>query len=172
MTSRERLTRAFLWVAVFFWGVGLGAKLFDLIILASAWGATPPDSLNLLPYGPRFPFNPGDFFQPLSALMLVAVVGALISGWKTPFEYRVWLWAPVLAFAVIWIATPTMFWPMIHELYGAATGKIVRSEGELTHLVRRWIIADWLRSATIAVGFIASIRAISMPYPREGSTKT
>lgn len=166
MTSRERLTRVFLWIAVFLWGIGLGAKLFDLIVLAGAWGAAPPTSLSLLPYGPRFPFNPGDFFQPLSALMLVAVAGALISGWKTRSEYRIWLWVPVLAFVIIWIATPTVFWPMIHELYGAATGRITRSEAELIHLVRRWIIADCLRTALIAVGFIASIRAISLPYPQ------
>jgi hypothetical protein len=33
MTSRERLTRAFLWLSVIGWGIGLGAKLFDLLVL-------------------------------------------------------------------------------------------------------------------------------------------
>ena len=62
--SSERLTRLFLWLSIFGWGVGLGAKLFDLIVLAGAWSAAPPASLSLLPYGPRYPLNPGDFFQP------------------------------------------------------------------------------------------------------------
>ena len=165
--SRERLTRAFLWFSVIGWGIGLGGKLFDLLILAGAWGAAPPASLALLPYGPHFPRNPGDFFQPLSLVMVAGILGALISGWKTRFGYRVWLWLPVITFLIIWMFTPTVFWPMINELYGAASGKLIRSDVELIHLVRRWIIWDWWRVVMIAVGFFSSIRAISVPYPRQ-----
>ncbi len=163
--SREQLTRGFLWVSVLGWGIGLGAKLFDLIVMARAWGAAPPASLALMPYGPHYPLNPGDFFQPLSALMVVGILGALISGWKTPLQYRAWLWVPVIAFLTIWILTPTVFWPMIHELYGAGSGKIVRSDAELILLVRRWMIWDWLRVALIAAGFVSSVCAISIPFP-------
>lgn len=165
--SRERWTRAFLWIAVLGWGIGLGAKLFDLTVLAGAWSAAPPASLALLPYGPRFPMNPGDFFQPLSVPMAVGIVGALISGWKTRLDYRVWLLLPVIAFLALWIFTPTVFWPMNGELYAAASGRIARSDAELIHLARRWVTWDWFRVAGIALGFVSSIRAISMPYPRE-----
>ena len=164
--SREQLTRGFLWVSVLGWGIGLGAKLFDLIVVARAWGAAPPASLALMPYGPHYPLNPGDFFQPLSALMVVGILGALISGWKTPLQYRVWLGVPVITFVIIWIFTPTVFWPMIRELYGAGSGKIVRSDAELRLLVRRWMIWDWLRVAVIATGFVSLVRAISVPFPR------
>jgi len=164
--SREQLTRGFLWVSVLGWGIGLGAKLFDLIVVARAWGAAPPASLALMPYGPHYPLNPGDFFQPLSALMVVGILGALISGWKTPLQYRVWLWVPVITFVIIWIFTPTVFWPMIRELYGAGSGKIVRSDAELILLVRRWMIWDCLRVAVIATGFVSLVRAISVPFPR------
>ena len=81
--SRTQLTRGFLWVSILGWGIGLGAKLFDLLVVARAWGAAPPASLALMPYGSRYPMDPGDFFQPLSALMVVGILGALISGWKT-----------------------------------------------------------------------------------------
>ena len=164
--SRASLTRIFLWFSVLGGGIGLGAKLFDLIVVAGAWGAAPPTSLTLMPYGPRYPVNPGDFFQPLSALMLVGILGALISGWKTRLEYRIWLWVPVIAFLIIWIFTPTVFWPMIGELYGAGSGKIVRSDAELILLVRRWMIWDWLRVSVIAIAFLSSVRAISVPFPR------
>ncbi|HKB99762.1 MAG TPA: DUF1772 domain-containing protein [Terriglobales bacterium] len=163
---REQLTRGFLWVSVLGWGIGLGAKLFDLIVVASAWGAAPPASLALMPYGPHYPLNPGDFFQPLSALMVVGILGALISGWKTPLQYRVWVLVPVITFVIIWIFTPTVFWPMIRELYGAGSGKIIRSDAELILLVRRWMIWDWLRVAVIAAGFVSLVRAISTPFPR------
>ncbi len=78
----------FLWMSALGWGVGLGAKLFDLLVVAGAWAAAPPTSFALLPYGPRFPMNPGDFFQPLSLVMTVGILGAIISGWKTPFQLR------------------------------------------------------------------------------------
>jgi hypothetical protein len=57
--SRAQLTRGFLWLSVLGWGIGLGAKLFDLLVVAGAWGAGPPTSLALMPYGPRYPMNLG-----------------------------------------------------------------------------------------------------------------
>ena len=169
MPLRLRVMRFFLWVSVIGWGIGFGAKLFDLLIVAGAWGASPPSSLALMPYGPPYPMNPGDFFQPLSILMVGGMLGALISGWKTRFEYRFWLWLPVIMFLLIWIFTPTVFWPMIHKLYGAGSGKIVISDADAIHLVRRWFIWDWARVAMIAVGFVSSVRAISLPVPTKSS---
>src|SRR5260370_8221519 len=125
--SRAQLTRGFLWLSVLGWGIGLGAKLFDLIVVAGAWGAAPPTSLALMPYGPRYPINPGDFFQPLSALMVVGILGALISGWKTRLEYRIWLWGPVITFFIICIFTPTVFGPLIHKPYAPASAKLART---------------------------------------------
>jgi hypothetical protein len=165
MPWRMRLTRIFLWISVLAGGIGLGAKIFDLLVLAGAWGAAPPASLALMPYGSRFPMNPGDFFQPLSVVLLVGVLGALISGWKTPFEYRVWLWLSAGMFIIIWIFTPTVFWPMIRELYGAGRGSIVISDADVVRLVRRWVFCDWLRVLAIAVAFVSSVRAISVPFP-------
>jgi hypothetical protein len=88
-SSRARWLVIFLWVSVSAWGIGLGAKLFELVVLISAWAANPPASLSLLPYEPRWPFNPGDFFQPLSGLLVIGTVGALVSGWNTSRTYKV-----------------------------------------------------------------------------------
>ncbi len=163
--SHLRWTRTFLWLSVTAWGIGLGAKLFDLIVLASAWGAFPPASLRLYPYGRSWPVDPGDFFQPLSGFILIASVGALVSGFKTGSRYRLWLWLPVIAFLLIWIVTPTVFWPLIVELYRVANNKIVRNDAEVSTLVRHWFVFDSLRLAVIAIGFLSSVRAISIPYP-------
>ncbi|MFL6514035.1 MAG: anthrone oxygenase family protein [Chthoniobacterales bacterium] len=155
-----RALRFFLWISVIGWGIGLGGKLFDLLIVAGAWDASPPGSLALLPYGPRFPMNPGDFCQPLSIVMAVSVVAALVCGWKAARQIRLWLWLPVLMFLIIWAITPTVFWPMIRELYRSSIGKTSHTDAELVQLVRRWMIWDWFRASLIAVGFLASVRAI------------
>lgn len=168
MIPRSKWTRAFLWLSVVSWGIGLGAKLFDLLVLAAAWGMNPPASLVHYPYGRYWPIDPGNFFQPLSGLILIATAGALLCGWRTAPRYRVWLVTSMIAFVLIWIFTPTVFWPIITELYRVANGKIVRSDVEVRTLVRHWFIYDGLRVIVIAVGFLASIRAISMPYlPKE-----
>jgi hypothetical protein len=153
---------AFLWASALAWGVGLGAKIFDLLVVAGAWGASPPESFALLPYGPRYPVNPGDFFQPLSALMALAIVGALISGWRQPGQLRRWLWTGTAAFVVIWAITPTVFWPMINAQYAIATGKATASAAEAAQLTARWVAWDSFRILLIAVGFVASLRALTL----------
>ena len=167
-----RVMEFFLWASVLGWGIGLGAKLFDLIVVAGAWSASPPSSFALLPYGPRFPINPGDFFQPLSAVMALGILGALISGWRAPGQLRLWLWLGVIMFLIIWAITPTVFWPMIGELYGSAKGRISHTDTELVQLAHRWIVWDWFRVSLIAVGFIASVRALSLPVTGNGSNQT
>lgn len=162
--SRSNWTRGFLWLSVISWAIGLGAKLFDLLVLAGAWGGAPPASLAFYPYGPHWPIDPGNFFQPLSGLILIGSVGSLICGWKTGSSYRFWLWLPVIAFGLIWIATPIEFWPMITQLYRVAHGKVAMSDLELAKLVRHWLIDDWIRTGVIAVGFVSSVNAISKPY--------
>jgi hypothetical protein len=157
-----RALRFFLWMSVIGWGVGLGAKLFDLVVVAGAWSATPPASFALLPYGKNYPVDPGDFFIPLSAVMVLGIIGALITGWRTPIQLRRWLWLAVIVFLIIWVLTPTVFWPMIHQLYGTATGKIVATDAESIQLARRWLIWDWFRVGLIALGFIAFVRALSL----------
>ena len=159
----------FLWISVFAWGIGLGAKLFELVVLIPAWAANPPESLTLLPYGPRWPFNPGDFFQPLSLLLAIGTIGALACGWNTSPRYKVWLWAPLIALLIIWIATPTVFWPMIRDLYGASTGSRSLSAPAARSLAAQWILYDWIRAAFIGVGFVCAVRGTSTVYRAYGT---
>jgi hypothetical protein len=153
--------RIFLWISVIGWGIGLGAKLFDLLVVATAWSASPPASFALLPYGSRYPINPGDFFQPLSIVMVIGIVGALISGWKS--AVRGWLCLAVIMFLIIWAITPAIFWPMIRQLYGTAIGRVTATDVESVSLAHRWLVWDSFRVCLIAVGFIASVRAFSFP---------
>jgi hypothetical protein len=167
MWWRARLTRIFLWLSVLAWGIGVGAKLFDLRVLAGAWSASPPESLALLPYGPRFPVDPGAFFLPTSVATLLAASGALISGWKTPRRYRVWLGLSAVLILAVWIFTVVAFWPRNAALFAAASGSPtgVTDRAELIRLARQWVTFDWCRVAMMAAGFASAIRAISVPLP-------
>lgn len=167
MTLRQRLTRIFLWLSVTLGGIVLGAKYFDLRVLAGAWSHNPPESLRLLPYGANYPVDTGEFFQPISAVVLIAIVGALIAGWKTPWRYRLWLAIPVLTITVSLVFTVLWFWPRNAELWAIAKGaqNAVRDPIEAARMAQEWVRYDWLRVMAGLVGFVSSIRAISIPYP-------
>jgi hypothetical protein len=167
MSWRVRLTRAFLWVSVLAWGIGVGAKLYDLRVVAGAWSAAPPQSLALLPYGPRFPVDPGKFFLPTSLSTLVAAFGALICGWKTSFRYGVWLWLSALFILAVWVFTAVAFWPSNAVLFAAASGVKTETAGEaeLIRLTHQWVTYDWWRVTMMGAGFVSAVRAISIPVP-------
>lgn len=155
--------RGFLWIALLGWAIALGAKIYDLLVLGCAWGAAPPKSLDLLPYGRAYPIDPGNFFQPLSGVILIGAVGSLLGGWKTPA--RRLLLVSLGSLVVIWIFTPTVFWPMIVQMWEVHRGRLPMPEAEVIALVRRWFIWDSFRIVAIAVGFIASVRAYARTAP-------
>jgi hypothetical protein len=115
LMTRRSLTRTFLWIAITAWAIGLGATVFDLLVLSTAWGRSPPQSFDLLPYGRQFSVDPGLFFQPLSAVILLGF-GALL---------------------VIWAFTPIVFWPMISELWETHRGRLSRTDAAMVALVHR-----------------------------------
>src|SRR5262249_55467041 len=59
--------------------------------------------------------------QPLSIVMVVGIVGALISSRNSPV--RSWLWLALV-----------MFWPMMHQLYGIAIGRVTATDAESVSL--------------------------------------
>ncbi len=138
-----------------------------MVVVGGAWAASPPASFALLPYGKRYPIDPGDFFIPLSALIAVGSIGALISGWKS--SVRTWLWLGVVAFLIIWALAPTVFWPMIHQLYGTAIGRVTTSDAESMQLAHRWFVWDSFRVVLSLIGFVSSVRAMSLPERKNES---
>ena len=169
MSWRARMTRTLLWISVFAWGVLLGGKLFDQVVLVGAWSASPPESLSLLPYGSRFPVDTGDYFFPSSVALLVCSFGVFISGWRTPLWYRVWLFLPPPMLLVILMFTVLWFWPANTQLWHVAQNApdAIKDPVEVVALVRHWVIYDWMRIAAGAVAFLSCVRAISVPFPTD-----
>ncbi|WCM25874.1 DUF1772 domain-containing protein [Sphingomonas sp. QA11] len=169
MADRQGITRAFLWLAVLSGGPLLGAKLFDLIVLAGAWSAHPPTSLAMMPYGRAWPVDTGVFFIPLSAGMLVAGFGALVTGWRTPWRYRWLLCLPSVGILLLLILTVVAFWPMNAALYyhGISSPKDTITDAQSIAMTQRWIALDWVRVAGATAAFVAPLRALTLPWPAE-----
>ena len=167
MSWRARSTRTLLWISVLAWGVLVGGKLFDLRMLVGAWSASPPESLNLLPYGPHFPVDTGEYFFPSSVALLLCSFAALITGWQTPWRYRIWLILPAIMMLAILIFTVSAFWPRNAALWAVAQGfpGAIQDPAEVAEMVRQWVSWDWIRVAMGFVGYASSVRAISVSFP-------
>jgi hypothetical protein len=161
------VTRVFLWISVLAWGILVGGKLFDLRVLVGAWSASPPESLSLLPYGPRFPVDTGDYFFPSSVALLICSFGGLIAGWQTPPSFRVLLAVPPLMLLATLVLTVLWFWPANRALWAVARRApgAMQDQAAVAELVRQWVRYDWIRVGVGLLGFVCSIRAISVPFP-------
>ena len=173
MMNRERVTRSFLWLAVLVGGPLVGAKLFDLLVLAGAWSAHPPASLAMMPYGKAWPVDTGVFFIPFSAAMLIAGFGALAAGWKTPWRYRWLLCVPSIGILVLLVLTVLAFWPMNAALYyhGVDSPKDTITDAQSVAMTSRWVQLDWVRVAGATAAFVAALRALTLPWPGDVATK-
>lgn len=173
MTGRQKAMRAFLWLAVLVGGPLLGAKLFDLVVLAGAWGAHPPASLAMMPYGKAWPVDTGVFFIPFSAAMLIAGFGALAAGWRTPWRYRWMLCLPSVGILLLLILTVAAFWPMNAALYyhGIHSPKDTITDAQSIAMARQWVALDWLRVAGATAAFVAPLRALTLPLPEDVAPK-
>lgn len=167
--TRERLGKAFLWLAALVSGPIVGAKLFDLVVLAGAWSADPPRSLAMMPYGAAWPVDTGVFFIPFSAALLFASFGALIAGWRTPWRYRWLLCIPSLGVLALLVLTVLAFWPMNAALWGHAIASQhdILTDAQAIDMARRWVALDWLRVAGGVAAFVAALRALTLPWPVE-----
>ncbi len=161
-----QLLPLFLWVSVLGWGVGLGAKLFDLVVVAGAWSAAPPRSLALLPYGPWFRVSPGHFFLPVSLVTATGALGALIAGRATPWDYRIWLCCSAAPIAGLWLITIPVMWPLGAVLQDGSRAGSGADRVAIVRAARWWVICDWIRVVLVATGFVAAIRAMSLPVPQ------
>lgn len=167
LTWQARMTRALLWVSVIAWGVLLGGKLFDHVVLAAAWSANPPESLSLLPYGERYPVDTGDYFFPSSVALLLCSLGLFISGWRTPHSYRLCLFLPPTMLLVILVFTVVWFWPANAALWHVAQGApgAMQDPSEIAAIVGQWVVFDRIRILAGLIAFVLCIKAISVPFP-------
>ena len=170
---RATVGRGFLWLAVLVAGPLVGAKLFDLVVLAGAWSADPPSSLAMMPYGAKWPVDTGVFFIPFSAALLVAAFGALVAGWRTPWRYRWLLCIPSIGIFALLVLTVTAFWPMNAALWRHAAHSAGDSitDAESITMARQWILLDWVRLGGGTAAFVAALRALTLPWPAETAPK-
>jgi hypothetical protein len=58
-------------------------------------------------------------------------------------------------------------WPRNAALWAVAKGspKALQDKAAIVRMVREWVTLDWVRVTLVAIGVVAALRAISVPFP-------
>jgi len=138
--------------AAAFW-VGLGAEVFDLVVIAPLWTAAPPLSVKTWAELALRP-QPERFFVPFAAVLMLATLLAWLSGLGVRGSRRWWLTLAMLASLVVVWASAIELGPNERALASAA----VRDELSLIALAETWLRWSLLRLGALVVGSYAAQR--------------
>ncbi len=166
MTARNRMAQVLLWLAVLGTSVWVGGTLYQMLVIVPMWSASPPESVRAFFLSTRYNETIWNFFgPPFMAARLAPLLGALLAGWHLP-QHRKWLLvaAACKAFGVVF--TLAYVYPINDVLFAQAGGN--HSAEEIRAMVRQWVIADQVRFGVGVVGFLALLRALSIPFPTNG----
>jgi hypothetical protein len=168
--TRKAIARALLWLSVINAAIWIGGTVFMMLVFNPLWTASPPESVRSYWVDARFYDTIFNFFGPAwQVVRTVPVLGALLACW-TLRRHRTWLLVHVALFAVAVGMTLLYIYPMNDVLFTPAIDGL--SIDAARAMTDKWIVADRVRFAIMAVGFIALLRAFSMPIMSSGGTGT
>ena len=163
MRARNRIAQVLIWLAVLSTSVWVGGTLYQMLVVVPMWSASPPESVRTFFLGTRYNETIWNFFgPPFMAARNAPVLGALLAGWHLP-RHRMWLLvaAACKAFGVVF--TLTYIYPINDVLFAQAGGS--HTPEEIRAMVWQWVMADRVRFGVGVIGFLALLRALSIPFP-------
>lgn len=147
-------------------GIELGAGLYETLVVMPLWTSAIPDSV----FGyyqhnaadPRFALSAGPrfwmFATPSVGLLSIAT---LLTAFGTRPEHRKWrLFGAGLALIVV-ISTFAWFVPNIIKL--GSSDVLNMGRDEVASVATWWVRLNWVRAAVYSLGWLAALRALSIP---------
>lgn len=167
MTTRVRLVRISLWLAVLGLSVWIGGTIYQMVVIVPMWSHSPPESVRTFFTITRYNETIWNFFgPPFMIARLLPLLAALALGWYLP-RHRYWLLAAVASMAFGIVFTLIYVYPINEVLFFQAGGR--QSDEGVTILVDNWIFADRLRFVVGLAGFLCLLRAFSLPISNRNS---
>jgi hypothetical protein len=168
MEARTNITTALLWLSVIVWSIWVGGTIYQMIVIVPIWGDSLPESLHSFFSQTSYNQNVLNFFGPKWVpIRYVTLYLLLIAGW--PFSaHRPLFITAVVTMTVGLIFTFAYVYPMNAVLFTQAGGNL--PPDALRALLHRWIIADRARFAFMSIGYLALLRALSLPLLRAASS--
>jgi len=163
MAVRTRVAQILLWYNVISIAIWFGGTIYQMVVIVPLWSASPPESVQAFFAGTGFMRTVRYFFGPPTMILrgLPLVLG-LVAGWHLKM-HRLWLLIPVVCTLLALVMTLAYIYPINAVLFDQAGGSL--SADAVREMARRWIVADRVRFAIMAIGFVSLLRALSIPVP-------
>ena len=166
MSTRTRITQILLWLAVIGLSIWVGGTLYQMVVIVPLWNASPPESVRAFFLGTRYNETIWNFFgPPWMVARMVPLLGALFFGWSLS-RHRKWLLLALVCMAFGVLFTLLYIYRINEVLFLQAGGN--HTPDEVRTMARQWILADRVRFGVGFVGFLALLRALSIPLERKG----
>ena len=169
MLLRLCLAQITLWCFVIFLSIEVGAGLYETRVIVPRWSASPPESVwewaDLRATNAQVAINPGTrFWIYIAPAVGLSALLAFAFSFATGGAHRKWrLIGTILALVVV-AATFIYFVPNIMLLLGPNSHNI--DGARVKALTNQWVTWNYLRAATGMVGWLAALRAFSLPVER------
>jgi hypothetical protein len=161
--TRNRIAQFLLWLAVLGHSIWVGGTLYQMLVIVPMWSASPPETVRSFFLGTNYNETIWNFFgPPFMVARLVPLLGALLVGWHLP-QHRKWLFLAAVCKAFAVVFTLAYVYPINEVLFLQGGGN--QSPEEIQAMARKWIIADRVRFGVGVIGFLAMLRALSIPFP-------
>jgi hypothetical protein len=161
MTKPSIVTQTILWLAVLSAGILLGGSIFEGVVLTPLWAGSLPESVTRWPYGGV----QSRFFMVVTPLYGLFSLALIVAARWMPRRQRKWALVAGVSGVVVIVATFLFFLPILQKTQ--ATRGAGLSGEEITRLVRQFETWHWGRWAVITLGWVASLRALSLSPPGE-----
>ena len=153
------MKRVCAFVSIAFMAGLLGANVYNSVVDARSWGAGIPDSI----FTARTYFkavNPGAFYRVVSPLNQLIALAALIAGWKSGRNARLYFGLALLLAVLAEALTFAFFYPRNEILFlGAQTNTDV-----LVRAWSQWSSMNWARNLLLALGLVCSMKGLDSLY--------
>jgi hypothetical protein len=170
MPRHVKIEQTLLWLFVILSGIGVGTGLYEMRVIVPLWASAPPESVwywealrNTHPeYVPNAGLRLWIFLTPAHLLLALAT---LVAAWKTKGGHRRWLLASTVTFICLHLTAFVWFVPTINELMKSRELGI--SPEQVASKAYLWATLSWFRVPLGLFGFIAGLRALTLPPLRE-----
>jgi hypothetical protein len=164
MDARTRVTQFLLWFSVLALAIWWGGTVYQMVVIVPLWSASPPESVRDFFQGTRYNETIWNFFGPPFMVMRgLPVLLLAIVGWHQATHRKYFAIAlATMLFGLI--LTWTYIYPINSVLFLQAGGNY--SADEIRAMANDWILADRCRFAVMSVGFLALLRALSVPITK------
>ena len=164
MRTNNTVTVVLLWISVIVWSIWFGGTIYQMLVVVPIWSDSLPESLHAFFRGTSYNHNIYHFFGPgWMPVRFLPLYGMLFFGWRLPAHRSLFIVTAVCMTFVL-AFTLTYVYPINAVLFTQAGGDL--SVAEVRAMVHRWIIADRARFVVACVGYLALLRALSIPITK------